>query len=93
MRKLTEHQKELLREVRKGRTYADIAHERGKSPNTVQVTMSRIIDAMDAKNKLQAIRHAELLGEKGGGIDPEPVWRPKETNDDQTRDQEVPQEP
>lgn len=74
MTRLTDHQKALLIEVRKGKEYKAIAKERGVSPRTIEITMSRIIKAMDAKNKLEAIRHAELAGE----IEKEGVWTPPE---------------
>lgn len=63
MKDLTEHQKELLREVRKGKTYKKIADERGVSTVTIRNTMSRIMESMDAKNKVEAIRHAEMCGQ------------------------------
>lgn len=63
MKHLTDHQKQLLREVRTGLEYTEIARRRGVSFRTIQNTMKRILKAMDAKNKMQAIRHAESAGE------------------------------
>ncbi len=63
MKRLTENQKEILREVRKGKEYSEIARDREVAYETIRNTMKLIMKNLDAKNRMEAIRHAERCGE------------------------------